>query len=256
MARLFSLHGRVALVTGGSRGIGRMIAEGFLAQGAKVYICARKAAQCDRAAAELTAIGHGECVSLPADLSTLAGIDDLVTRLREREPHLDILVNNAGAAWGAPFERFPESGWDKVMTLNVKSPFYLTQRLTPMLAAATADHLAKVVNVASIDGLVIIPGETYSYHASKAAMVHLTRQLALRLVRDRIVVSSIAPGAFATEMNREVRDAPDEVSRRVPLGRIGVAEDMAAAAIYLASAAGDYVVGSTITVDGGVAIAR
>lgn len=252
--QLFSLAGRTALITGGSRGIGRMIAEGFLAQGARVYISARKADACDLAAKELSELGH--CVSLPADVSTLDGINGLIDRYREHESTLDILVNNAGAAWGAPFEEFPESGWDKVMDLNVKTPFFLTQSLAPLLSSSATDHLAKVINIASIDGISLNPGETYSYHASKAGVIQLTRRMAIRLISDRIAVSGIAPGAFASDMNREARDHADEIKSDIPAGRIGEPEDMAAAAIYLASRAGDYVVGSTLVVDGGVTHAR
>ena len=252
--KLFSLEGRSALITGGSRGIGRMIAEGFLRQGARVYISARKAEACDATAKELSELGT--CVSLPADVSTLDGINDLVARYREHESSLDILVNNAGAAWGAPFDEFPESGWDKVMDLNVKSLFFLTQALKSDLVAATGDHLAKVINIASIDGISLNPQETYSYHASKAGVIQLTRRMAIRLIQDDIVVSGIAPGAFASNMNKDARDHADEISDSIPSGRIGTSEDMAAAAIYLAARSGDYVVGSTITVDGGVTHAR
>ncbi len=252
--RLFSLEGRSALITGGSRGIGRMIAEGFLAQGARVYISARKAAACDQTAKELSAFGH--CVSLPADVSTLEGAQALVEAYAKHEASLDILVNNAGAAWGAPYEDFPESGWDKVVDLNLKTPFFLTKALTPMLKKAATDHLAKVINIASIDGISVNPQETYSYAASKAGLIQLTRRMALRLAQDRIVVSAIAPGAFASDMNKDARDHGDEVKGRIPAGRIGTPEDMAGAAIYLASRAGDYVMGSTLVVDGGVTHAR
>ncbi|WP_370618029.1 SDR family oxidoreductase [Mumia qirimensis] len=251
---LFSLEGRTALVTGGSRGIGRMIAEGFLTQGARVYITARKAEACDRAAAEMSDLGT--CVSLPSDVSTVDGVRELVARFGELEDSLDILVNNAGAAWGAPYAEFPESGWDKVMDVNVKAPFFLTQALTPLLAKAATDHPAKVINIASIDGLSLNADETYSYHASKAGLVHLTRKLGVTLAPDNIVVSGIAPGAFASEMNRTARDHSDAVAARVPAGRIGTSDDMAGAAIYLASRAGDYVVGETLVVDGGVTHAR
>ncbi len=252
MKDLFSLEGRVALVTGGSRGIGRMIAQGFLEQGARVYITARKAPACDQAAEELS--GTGPCVSLPHDLSTLDGCRALTDEFLARETSLDILVNNAGAAWGAPFEEFPEAGWDKVMTLNVKSPFFLTQMLHGALkAAASAARPAKVVNIASIDGIRINPWETYSYQASKAGMIHLTRRMAARLIRDHIAVSGIAPGAFASEMNKAARDQADAVASMVPARRIGRDEDMAGAAVFLASRAGDYVVGDTLAVDGGVA---
>jgi 2-deoxy-D-gluconate 3-dehydrogenase len=252
---LFSLDGRVALVTGGSRGIGRMIAQGFIAQGAKVYISSRKAEQCD-AAAKVLSEGGGTCISLPRDLSTVAGCVSLAEDLGRLEPRLDILVNNAGAAWGATFEDFPESGWDKVLDLNLKSPFFLTQALHRALkAAASAERPAKVINIASIDGMRLNPQETYSYHASKSGLIYLTRRMAARLICDRIVVSCIAPGAFASDMNRDARDHGDEVAKRIPMRRIGTAEDMAAAAIYLASRAGDYVVGATIPVDGGVSLA-
>ena len=252
---LFSLQGRTALVTGGSRGIGKMIAAGFVAYGAKVYISSRKAQQCDATAAELAQ--QGACFSLPQDISTLEGCKALAAAYLAREQRLDILVNNAGAAWGAEFDEFPEHGWDKVMNLNVKSPFFLTQVLHAALAkAATPEQPAKVINIASIDGIKINPLETYSYHASKAALIHLTRRMAARLVRDRIVVSAIAPGPFASDMNRAARDHADQVAARTPLRRIGTDEDMAGAAIYLASRAGDYVVGDTIAVDGGNAYAR
>jgi NAD(P)-dependent dehydrogenase (short-subunit alcohol dehydrogenase family) len=178
MTDLFSLAGRTALVTGGSRGIGRMIAAGFLAQGARVYISSRKADACDRTAAELASTG--ECFSLPADVSQMAGIEALTAAFTAREPKLDILVNNAGAAWGEPFDTFPESGWDKVLDLNLKAPFFLTKALHGALcAAASAERPAKVIHIASIDGVSVNPQETYSYAASKAGLVHLTRRMAL-----------------------------------------------------------------------------
>jgi NAD(P)-dependent dehydrogenase (short-subunit alcohol dehydrogenase family) len=255
MQDLFSLRDRIALVTGGSRGIGRMIATGFLQQGAKVYITARKAAACDSTAAELSALG--ECISLPADVSTVEGARKLAAEITRREPRLDILVNNAGAAWGEDFDTFPEQGWDKVVDLNMKTPFFLTQALHATLkGAATAGRPAKVINIASIDGISVNPWETYSYTASKAGLIHLTKRMALRLAQDHIVVNGIAPGPFPSEMNKEARDHGDAVAHRVPAGRVGTTEDMAGAAIFLASRAGDYVVGETIVVDGGVTIAR
>jgi NAD(P)-dependent dehydrogenase (short-subunit alcohol dehydrogenase family) len=254
---LFSLHGRVALVTGGSRGIGKMIAAGFLAQGAaKVYITARKAGPCEATAKELTAAYGGECIALPIDISTVAGCDKLAGEIIKLEPKLDILVNNAGAAWGAEFDEFPESGWDKVMNLNVKSLFFLTKALAkPLRAAASADKPAKVINIASIDGIFVNPMETYSYAASKAAVIHLTRRMATKLIKQNIVVTAIAPGAFASDMNKAARDHADEVSKRIPARRIGNEEDMAGLAIFLASRAGDYVVGNAIAIDGGVVYA-
>jgi NAD(P)-dependent dehydrogenase (short-subunit alcohol dehydrogenase family) len=254
MADLFSLKGRVALITGGSRGIGRMIAKGFLAQGAKVYISSRKAAACQQTAADLSA--NGTCIALPADVSTVAGAQALADAYLAHEPQLDILVNNAGAAWGEDYDTFPESGWDKVVDLNMKAPFFLTQILTPALRKAGSVRVAKVINIASIDGVSINAQETYSYAASKAGLIHLTKRMALRLAKDNIVVSAIAPGAFASEMNKVARDHGDMVSKRVPAGRVGVDEDMAGAAIYLASRAGDYVVGATLVVDGGVSFTR
>jgi NAD(P)-dependent dehydrogenase (short-subunit alcohol dehydrogenase family) len=255
---LFSLESRVALVTGGSRGIGKMIAAGFLSHGAaKVYITARKAGPCEATARELTAEYGRECIALPIDIANLAGIDQLATEIKAREPKLDILVNNAGAAWGAEFDEFPEGGWDKVMNLNVKSPFFLTKALAaPLRAAASAKKPAKVINIASIDGIFVNPLETYSYAASKAGLIHLTRRMAAKLIHDHVVVTAIAPGPFQSDMNRAARDHGEEVATRVPSGRIGTEEDMAGAAIYLASRAGDYVVGATLAVDGGIVYAN
>jgi NAD(P)-dependent dehydrogenase (short-subunit alcohol dehydrogenase family) len=255
---LFSLHGRVALVTGGSRGIGKMIAAGFLNQGAaKVYITARKAQACEATAKELSAAYDGECIALPIDISTTAGIEMLASEIGKREGKLDILVNNAGAAWGADFDEFPESGWDKVINLNLKTPFFLTKALAPSLrAAASVERPAKVINIASIDGIFVNPLETYSYAASKSGLIHLTRRMAVKLISDHIVVSAIAPGPFKSDMNKAARDHADQVATRVPAGRIGTDEDMAGAAIYLASRAGDYVVGATIAVDGGMVYAN
>ena len=255
MQDLFSLSGRIALVTGGSRGIGRMIAEGFLRNGAKVYISARKAGPLEEAAKDLSQFGP--CVALPVNASGGEGAQLMAKAYLARENKIDILVNNAGAAWGADFDEFPESGWDKVMDLNLKTPFFLTQALHVALkSAATPAKPSKVINIASIDGLVPNPQETYSYHASKAGLIHLTKRMALRLIQDNIVVSAIAPGAFASDMNRDARDRGDLIAKRIPSRRIGTPEDMAGAAIYLASRAGDYVVGSTIVVDGGVSYAR
>jgi len=255
---LFSLESRVALVTGGSRGIGKMIAAGFLSHGAaRVYITARKAGPCEATARELTAEYGRECIALPIDISNLTGIDQLATEIKTREPKLDILVNNAGAAWGAEFDEFPEGGWDKVMNLNVKSPFFLTKALAaPLRAAASAEKPAKVINIASIDGIFVNPLETYSYAASKAGLIHLTRRMAAKLIHDHVVVTAIAPGPFQSDMNRAARDHADEVATRVPSGRIGTDEDMAGTAIYLASRAGDYVVGVTLAVDGGIVYAN
>jgi len=252
MKNLFSLDGRVALVTGGSRGIGFMIAQGLLEFGcARVYISARKASQCDEAARQLSQFG--ECISIPGDVSTLDGIKALVAEIEKREPALDILVNNAGAAWGEAWDTFPESGWDKVVDLNLKAPFFLTRELTPLLKAGVRnDHLAKVINIASIDGISVNMLETYSYAGSKAGLIHMTKRMAIQLAKDNIVMTAIAPGAFASEMNKAARDHGDAISAGIPSKRIGTTEDMAGAAVYLASRAGDYVLGSTLVVDGGV----
>jgi NAD(P)-dependent dehydrogenase (short-subunit alcohol dehydrogenase family) len=254
MNDLFSLKGRTALVTGGSRGIGRMIAKGFLVQGARVYISSRKAAACDETVRELSQFG--QCFSLPADVSTVEGARALAAAYASHESTLDILVNNAGAAWGESFDTFPEKGWDKVVDLNMKAPFFLTQALHELLKLGGKSHPSKVINIASIDGVSVNPMETYSYAASKAGLIHLTKRMSLQLVHDNIVVSGIAPGAFASDMNRAARDHGEEVSKHIPAGRIGTDEDMAGVAIYLASRAGDYVVGQTIVVDGGVTLAR
>jgi NAD(P)-dependent dehydrogenase (short-subunit alcohol dehydrogenase family) len=254
ISNLFSLKGRTALITGGSRGIGRFIAQAYLMQGARVYISARGAEGCDRAAAELSE--YGEVFSLPADVSTLNGAQQLTAAYAKCEGSLDILVNNAGTAWGAPFDEFPEAGWDKVIDLNLKTPFFLTQCLMPFLRKASAKGLPKVINIASVDGISVGPRETYSYAASKAGLIQLTRLMALRLAPERIVVSAIAPGAFATDLNKSARDHGDDVAAYIPLGRIGTPEDLAGAAVYLASRAGDYVVGSTLIVDGGATHAR
>lgn len=247
--KLFRLDGKVALITGGSRGIGKIIAKAYIEQGAKVYISSRKAPACEETAAEL----GPNCISIPMDVSTVEGCKALAAAIAEREDHLDILVNNAGAAWGVPFEEFPEVGWDKVMDLNVKSPFFLTQALHGLLKKdASHEAPSKVINITSIDGQRLNPWETYSYHASKSALIYLTKRMAARLVKDGIIVTSLAPGAFASEMNRAARDHGDTVAKGIPMQRIGNFEDMAGAAIFLASRASDYVVGDTLTVDGGL----
>lgn len=246
---LFSLEGKVAVITGGSRGLGKHFARAFIASGAKVYITSRKAPACFETAEEL-----GEmCIPLPHDLSTLEGIDAFVAELKEKEDHVDILINNAGAAWGEDYLDYSEAGWDKTMDLNLKSPFFLTQRMHDLLKAkATNEDPSKVINIASIDGLRLNPWETYAYHASKSGLIYLTRRVAAKVLEDNILVNCIAPGAFASDMNRAARDHGDEVAKRIPLKRIGNGEDISAAAIYLAARSGNYVVGQTIAVDGGL----
>jgi NAD(P)-dependent dehydrogenase (short-subunit alcohol dehydrogenase family) len=251
MANLFSIDGKVALVTGGSRGIGLMIARGFVEAGAKVYISSRKADVCGRVAAELSA--HGTCVALPADLSTEAGARQLAAALSAGENALHVLVNNAGANWGAPLAEYPDSAWDKVFALNVKSIFHLTRQLLPQLErAARPGDPARVINIGSIDGLQAPFLETYAYSASKAAVHHLTRVLAHKLA-PRITVNAIAPGPFESKMMHETLERfRDAIVGSCPLGRIGEPEDMAGAAIYLASRAGAYLTGAVLPVDGGI----
>jgi NAD(P)-dependent dehydrogenase (short-subunit alcohol dehydrogenase family) len=252
MQNLFDINGKVALVTGGSRGIGAMIAEGLVANGVRTYISSRKAAACDATAERLSE--QGECISLPADLSTAEGISGLVEAIQAREDQLDILVNNAGATWGAAIEDFPENGWDKIMAINVKSPFFLTQALLPLLEkSASPEDPARVIMVGSIDGLNVNKLPTFSYGPSKAAVHHLTRMLAAHLAGRHITANAIAPGPFPSKMMAHTLDTMGERIRQgVPLQRIGEPADMAGAAIYLSSRAASYVTGVVIPVDGGI----
>jgi len=258
MNNLFSIEGKIALVTGGSRGIGEMIAAGFLANGAKVYISSRKAEVCDETANRLQEQYGGECISLPADLSNLNGIESLVNSLPDGEK-LDILVNNAGASWGEPIDEYSEKGWDKVMDTNVKGVFFLTQKLLPLLrSSATAEDPSRVINIGSIDGIKTGLFDAFSYGPSKAALHHLTRVLAASLVKENIIVNAIAPGPFPTWMlstgvggGGDLDINWDEVGNSNPRGRVGTPEDIAGLAIYLCSRAGAYTVGETITCDGG-----
>ena len=251
-AKLFSVENKVALVTGGSRGLGEMIARAYVANGAKVYITSRKADACHALAEELCKLG--ECVAIPADLSKMSEVDRLAMEIESRERALHILVNNAGATWGAPFDAFPESGWDKVMDLNVKAAFFLTQRLLKVLGAAAADDYARVINIGSIDGLHVSPIETYSYAASKAALHHLTRMMAKHLAPNRILVNAVAPGYFPSKMTEGIAEEFGESIRAAtPLQRWGESEDIAGVALYLGSRASSFVCGAVIPVDGGLA---
>lgn len=251
LTELFGLDGKVALVTGGTRGIGRMITEGYLRAGVRTYIAARKQEELDAAAAELAALG--DVTAIRADLSTQDGAEALAAAIAEREDELHVLVNNAGATWGAPYAEYPDSAWDKVLDVNVKGVFHLTRALTPLLeAAGSADDPARVVNVGSIDGLNVPAMETYAYSASKAAVHHLTRHLARRLA-PTITVNAIAPGPFESRMMAATLEAAgDQIAAAAPRGRIGAPADMAGVAIYLASRAGAYVTGAVIPVDGGL----
>lgn len=252
MNTLFNISGKVALVTGGSRGIGEMIAAGYVENGVKTYISSRKADACDATAARLS--NQGECISIPADLSTQQGIQKLVSELRSREDRLDILVNNAGATWGAPIEAFPESAWDKVMDINVKGPFFLTQSLLPLLeAAATAENPARIINIGSVDGLNVNQMPTFAYGPSKAAVHHLTRTFASHLAERHITANAIAPGPFPSKMMEHTLNTMGERIRQgVPLKRVGEPADMAGAAIFLASRAASYITGVVLPVDGGI----
>lgn len=253
---LFDLTGKVALVTGGTRGIGLMIARGLLDAGASVYISSRKAEAGDAAVAELSP--HGQVVSLPADVSTEEECQRLAAQIAEREEELHVLVNNAGATWGAPLEEFPASAWDKVVDLNLKAPFYLTRACLPMLTAAgTADDPARVINVGSIDGLRVPELPTYSYSTSKAAVHQLTRVLAKELGPRHVTVNAIAPGPFESKMMAATLEAfGDHIAASSPLGRIGRPDDMAGTAVFLSSRAGSYVTGAVIPVDGGICTTR
>ena len=254
---LFTMDGKVCVVTGGSRGLGFYMAQGFLEAGAaRVYITARKAAACIQAAEELSQFG--ECIALPGDISSLAGIDELTAALGERESSIDVLVNNAGAGWGAPLEEFPEKGWDKVMDLNVKTPFFLTQALLPMLKKGKSpDRTACVINIGSIAGISANSISNYSYGPSKAAIHQVTRNLAKDLADSHIRVNAIAPGRFYSKMTEYVSNNKELFEFEcavIPLHRWGKAEDIAGVAIMLASRAGAFITGQIIPVDGGTTL--
>nr|WP_293612780.1 SDR family NAD(P)-dependent oxidoreductase [Ponticaulis sp.] len=259
---LFSVKGKTVVITGGSRGIGEMMAAGFLKNGAKVFISSRKADACAEAVERLKAYGE-DVMAIPSDMSTLVGVNHLVSELSKHTDSVDVLINNAGAAWGAPIDDFPEVGWDKVMDVNVKGVFFLTQKLLPMLRkSGTMEDPARVINIGSIDGLRTPAMLTPSYSASKAAVHHLTRVLSAHLVKDHITVNAIAPGPFPTYMlstgvgfggKTEGDDVDWEaIGENNPSGRVGLPSDAAGLAIFLASKAGSYVVGQTIALDGGV----
>jgi NAD(P)-dependent dehydrogenase (short-subunit alcohol dehydrogenase family) len=252
---LFSIKGKVALVTGGSRGIGLMIARGYVEAGARVYVTSRKKEVCDQVAKELSAAG--ECISIPADLATTEGRAHLVKELSAREPALHILVNNAGAAWGAPLEEYPEDGYDKVMDTNVKSIFFLTRDLLPLLEKGVRPgDPARVINIGSIDGLKVPRVDNFAYGPSKAAVHHMTRVLAVKLGPRGITVNAVAPGPFESQMTKwMLATFQQQIEADCPLKRIGEPPDMAGAAIYLASRAGAYVTGVIIPVDGGICLA-
>jgi len=256
MKNLFDIGGKVALVTGGSSGIGLMIARAYVEAGAKVYISSRKRDVCEKVAAELSE--SGSCIPLAADLSTEAGALRLAGEIAARESGLHILVNNAGANWGAPFEEYPDSAWDKVLALNVKAVFHLTRSLVGSLEKAATDaDPARVINIGSVDGIHVPLLETYAYSASKAAVHHMTRVLAKKLAPRKITVNAVAPGPFESRMMAATLDRFREaIEAASPFGRIGEPEDMAGVAIYLASRAGAWVTGVVIPVDGGITTTR
>lgn len=251
ISQLFDVSGKTAIVTGGSRGIGRMIAEGFVENGVKTYITARKAEACEQTAQELSE--KGECIALPADLATTEGRNEFVKQINEREDKLDILVNNAGAAWGAPFEEYPDEGYDKVMDINVKAIFTLTRDLLPLLEKdSDPKNPSRVINIGSIDGLRVSTTDNFAYGASKAAVHFLTKNLAVRLAQKGITVNAIAPGPFESKMMEFMLDNfQDKIEAENPLGRIGCPQDMAGLALFLASPATSYMTGQVIAIDGG-----
>ena len=251
---LFSIEGKVALVTGGSRGIGLMIAHAYVSNGVKVYISSRKAEVCDAVAAELSKIGT--CIAIPADLTTEEGRKSLVNTIKEKEESLDILVNNAGALWAAPFNEFPETGYDRTFDINVKSPFFLTQDFLPLLKKnATQEDPSRVINIGSIDGLRVPSVNNFPYGPSKAAIHHLTKVLAVELGKQNITVNAIAPGPFESKMTAwMLENMRAQIEGACPLKRIGNPQDMAGLAIMLASKAGAYLNGAIIPLDGGIHI--
>jgi NAD(P)-dependent dehydrogenase (short-subunit alcohol dehydrogenase family) len=256
MTSIFSIKNKIALVTGGTSGIGYMIATGLLKHGAKVYVASRKAEACAKTAKELSAFG--QCVGIAADLSTEQGCIDLINEIQQREGKLNILVNNAGVTWGAPLEEYPGSAWDKIQNLNVKSAFVMTQKSLPLLqAAATESDPARVINITSVAGQLTGSMQAYAYGPSKAALNHLTRILANELASKHITVNAIAPGVFPSRMTKFVLQ--DEAStalqrKQVPLNRLGEPEDMEGLAVFLSSPASAYITGNVICLDGGTAV--
>jgi NAD(P)-dependent dehydrogenase (short-subunit alcohol dehydrogenase family) len=255
MSSLFSLDKKVALVTGGAQGMGRMIAAGLIGAGAKVYITSRKREVCEAAAHELAQAGA--CVGLVADLNTPEAVVALANEIKAREPRLDILINNAGRTWGAPLETFPDKAWAGVMAVNVQGPFTLVRELLPLLVAAAApEDPARIINIGSLAGLRAEPLSAYSYAASKAAIQHLSRVLAKDLAARHITVNSIIPGYFPTQMTAHIRGQEAELNKlleRVPLGRLGEPDDIVGACVFLASRAGRYLTAADLVVDGGMA---
>lgn len=250
MKNLFDLSGKVAVVTGGSRGIGAMIARGLVENGVRTYVTARREDELQATASSLSAFG--ECIAVPGNLADPAGLKAFAETIAGKENSIDILVNNAGASWGAAIDEFPEAGWDKVMDLNVKSVFFLTQALLAQLRkAGSAEDPARVINIGSINGLSYAPLQNYSYTASKAAVHHLTRQMAVDLCADNITVNAIAPGFFPSKMTAHLLEHEAEMTKTIPRGRLGTPEDAAGTVIYLCSRAAAFVTGHVLVLDGG-----
>lgn len=250
MQNLFSVEGKVVLITGGSKGLGKMIAEAFVRSGSKVYITARHGAVVEETAQELSK--YGSCIGIENDISSLEGVNALVEEIESKEGNLDVLINNAATGWHEPFDNFPEKGWDKTFNLNIKAPFFLIQGLKHLLEKdKTKENPAKVINIASIDGLGVAFDDSYPYTASKAGLIHLTKSLANELAPNNIWVNCISPGAFASDMNVVARDNPDILAAYVPTKSIGTMEDIGGTCIYLASRASNYTNGINFAVDGG-----
>lgn len=254
MKALFDVSGKVAVVTGGSSGIGAMMARGLVENGAKVYITARKVERLMEMAEELSKLG--DCTAIPADLSNVGAIEELVAAITAKEDHIDILINNAGANWAASIEDFPEAGWDKVMDINIKSIFFATQKFLPLLkASGNAEDPARVINIASINGIRNSGMPTYAYSASKSGVIHLTEHLATDLASYHINVNAIAPGFFPSNMTKQIVDNDGMTKMaisQIPRGRMGSPEDIAGTALYLCSRASAWVIGQTIVLDGGM----
>ncbi|KAL1923481.1 uncharacterized protein VTP21DRAFT_8461 [Calcarisporiella thermophila] len=250
---LFDVKDKVVLVTGGSRGIGEMIAAGFVAKGSKVYITSRSAKACDEVATRLNQKGPGQCISIPADLQKQSEINRLADELKKREQHLDVLINNAGANWAEPLDTYSEAGWNKVLNLNASAPFFLTQAMLPLLTAkGTQENPSRVIMIGSVDGIRVPIFETFAYSSAKSALHHVSRHLSAHLAPRGVTVNVIAPGPFESKMMAEtMKRFGDVIKGSNPLGRIGTPEDIAGTCIYLASRAGAYTNGSTIVVDGG-----
>ncbi|KAI9498206.1 hypothetical protein BDB00DRAFT_801593 [Zychaea mexicana] len=253
MESIFSVNDKVVLVTGGSRGIGEMIATGFVAHGAKVYITSRKADVCEKVATALNARGPGQCIALPADLQSLDEIKRLVAELSKREDHLDVLINNAGATWNESFETYPDEAFEKIINLDLRRVFSLIQACFPLLTAKSSNsNPSRVINIGSVNGEGIVSNEVYAYTAAKSGLHHLTRHMAGKLGHKGVTFNNVAPGAFQSKMMAEtLKKHGDHIRSTNPMGRIGSAEDIAGTCIYLASRAGEHTNGATIAVDGG-----